>query len=194
MSCGFRAAELARCGGKTLNQVLRHSEGLERPRHDELVEERLVLWYFAAALGFMFVSMLAGLLMGTQLQRINPLRGIELFSPGRWRMIHTNAIAYGFIANAFLGILHWAVPPLTLRPVLSRPLSYVIFAAWQAVVLATAAGILLGEAQGLEWGETPVWIDPIALVGLLLVAINFVAPIAQTYGPMYVTLWYFLAA
>ena len=47
-------------------------------------------------------------------------------------------------------------------------------------MLATAVGILLGEAQGLEWGETPVWIDPLALAGLLLVAINFVAPIART--------------
>src|SRR5262245_10258087 len=164
------------------------------PRHEDLVEERLVLWYFIAALTFMFVSMLAGLLMATQLQRMNPLRGIELFSPGRWVMIHTNTILYGFLANAFLGILEWAVPRLTMKPVLSRRLSYAIFFAWQAVVLATAVGILLGEAQGVEWGETPVWIDPIALAGLLLVAINFMAPIATTKGPMYVSLWYFLAA
>jgi cytochrome c oxidase cbb3-type subunit 1 len=138
--------------------------------------------------------MLGGLHMAGQLQRINPLRGIELFSPGRWRMIHTNAVAYGFLANAFLGILHWAVPRLTLRPVLSRRLSYAIFYAWQAIVLATAGGILLGEAQGLEWGETPVWIDPVALLGLLLVAVNFIGPIARTSGPLYVSLWYFLAA
>ena len=177
-----------------MNPTLNPTSDHERPRHEELVEERLVLWYFLAALAYMFISMLGGLLMATQLQRLNLLRGIELLSPGRWRMIHTNAIAYGFIANAFLGILHWAVPRLTLRPVLSRWLSYAIFAAWQVVVLATAVGILLGEAQGLEWGETPVWIDPVALLGLLLVAINFVAPIARTNGPMYVSLWYFLAA
>jgi cytochrome c oxidase cbb3-type subunit 1 len=179
-----------------LNQTLDAISNQEhdRPRHEELVEERLVLWYFLAALGYMLISMLGGLLMGMQLQRHPLLRGIELFSPGRWRMIHTNAIAYGFLANAFLGILHWAVPRLTLRPVYSRWLSYAIFAAWQVVVLATAGGILLGEAQGLEWGETPVWIDPVALLGLLLVAVNFVAPIARTSGPMYVTLWYFLAA
>ena len=61
-------------------------------------------------------------------------------------------------------------------------------------MIATAVGILFGEAQGLEWGETPVWIDPLALAGLLLVAINFVAPIARTSGPLYVSLWYFLAA
>ena len=41
--------------------------------------------------------------MALQLVHWNPLGGIELLSPGRWRMIHTNAIAYGFLANAFLG-------------------------------------------------------------------------------------------
>ena len=39
----------------------------ELPRHEDLVDERLVFWYFVAALTFMFVSMLGGLLMGLQL-------------------------------------------------------------------------------------------------------------------------------
>ncbi|MGE3316186.1 MAG: cbb3-type cytochrome c oxidase subunit I [Planctomycetaceae bacterium] len=164
------------------------------PRHENLVDERLVMWFFIAALSYLFVSMLGGFLMAFQLISHNPLSGVELFSPGRWRMIHTNAVAYGFLANGFLGCLHWAVPRLTLRPVLSRPLSYFIFIAWQVVVLSTAVGILLGEAQGLEWGETPVWIDPLALAGLLLVAVNFMAPISRARGPLYVTLWYFMAA
>ena len=154
---------------------------------DRLVERKLVLWYYFAALAYMFISMLGGLLMAMQLIQCNDLQGIELLSPGRWRMIHTNAIAYGFLANAFLGTLHWAVPRLTMRPVLHRALSYFIFAAWQVVVLSTAGGILIGQAQALEWGETPVWIDPLAQVGLLLVAINFMAPIAKSKVPMYVT-------
>lgn len=162
--------------------------------HDELVDERIVSWYFIAALLFLTTSMLAGLLVSLQLIRHNPLTGIEIFSVGRWRMVHTNAVAYGFLANGFLGALHWAVPRLTLQPVLDKRLSWFIFAAWQLVVGATAVGILLGEAQGLEWGETPVWIDPVAQLGLLLVAVNFMTPIARMKGPMYVTLWYFLAA
>lgn len=167
----------------------------ELPHHDQLVEERLVVWYFVASLLYLFVSMTGGLIMALQLVYWNPHDGMmEYLSPGRWRMIHTNAIAYGFIANCFLGALHWAIPRLTLRPVLSRWLSYFIFAAWQIVVLSTAAGILTGHAQGVEWGETPVWIDPLAQVGLLLLAINFMAPIVQMKGPMYVSLWYFMAA
>ncbi|MCA9070869.1 MAG: cbb3-type cytochrome c oxidase subunit I, partial [Planctomycetaceae bacterium] len=164
------------------------------PNPREIVDEQIVTWYFVAALGYLLISMLGGLLMALQLINHNPLKGIELFSPGRWRLVHTNAVAYGFIANAFLGGLHWAVPRLTLKPVLDRRLSWVIFGAWQLVVLSTAVGLLLGQAQALEWGETPVWIDPVAQLGLLLVAINFMAPIIKLKGPMYVTLWYFIAA
>lgn len=162
--------------------------------HEELVDEKIIKWFFAAALTFLTTSMLAGLLVSLQLIRHNPLAGIELFSPGRWRMIHTNAVAYGFLANGFLGCLHWAIPRLTLQPVLDRRLSWFIFVAWQAVVGATAVGILFGDAQGLEWGETPVWIDPVAQLGVILVAVNFGTPIARMKGPMYVTLWYFMAA
>jgi len=164
------------------------------PAPRQLVDETLVLAFFYAALAYFALALLGGLLMALQLVHANPLGGIELFSPGRWRMIHTNGMAYGFIANAFLGALHWAVPRLTMRPVLSAGLSWFIFVAWQGVVVATAVGILFGQAQGVEWGETPVWIDPLALAGLLLVGINFTAPIVLTPGPLYVTAWYFLAA
>ena len=184
--------------GGLMNTETIHGGAVPQPERlsatTPLVNERLVLWYYVAAMTYMIISMLGGLLMALQLVHWNPLNGIELLSPGRWRMVHTNAIAYGFLANAFLGSLHWAVPRLTLRPVFSNALSYFIFVAWQVVVLSTAAGILLGQAQGVEWGETPVWIDPLALAGLLLVAINFMVPIGQAKGPLYVTLWYFMAA
>ena len=101
------------------------------PRHEDLVNERLVRWYFYMALLFLLISMLGGILMGLQLVHWNPLTKIEYLSAGRWRMIHTNAVAYGFLANAFLGMLHWVVPRLTLHKVASTALSYFIFFAWQ---------------------------------------------------------------
>lgn len=164
------------------------------PPPGELVDERLVLWHMVAAMIFFGVALLAGFMVSLQFLQRYPLPGLEIFSPGRWRMVHTNGVAYGFLANAFLSGLYWAVPRLTLRPVFNRKLSWFIFWAWQAVVGATAVGLVLGQAQALEWGETPVWIDPVALVGLVLVAVNFLAPIMRTSGPMYVTSWYFISA
>ena len=118
----------------------------------DLVDQKIVIAYYVAALTFITISMLAGLLVALQLVRWNPLNGVELLSPGRWRMIHTNAIAYGFLANAFLGTLHWAVPRLTFHKVASKSLSWFIFYAWQVIVLATAAGIVIGPSlQDQPW-------------------------------------------
>ncbi|MFO1000839.1 MAG: hypothetical protein U0936_10895 [Planctomycetaceae bacterium] len=54
--------------------------------HDELVDEKIIKWFFGAALTFPTTSMLAGLLVYLQLIRHNPFAGIELFSPadGEW--------------------------------------------------------------------------------------------------------------
>nr|MCS5618084.1 cbb3-type cytochrome c oxidase subunit I [Pirellulales bacterium] len=186
------------------------------PAHEDLVDEKIVGAHFVASLVFLTISMLAGILMALQLVHWNPLVGVELLSPGRWRMIHTNAVAYGFLANAFLGAINWAIPRMTFQPVASRALNWFIFWAWQVIVLATAVGIVVGPsfqdqawvmelskqwhipfslgAQGLEWGETPFWIDPVALFGLALVAINFMVPIARSKGQLYVANWYFMAA
>ena len=127
--------------------------------HGPLVLEKVVICYFVAALVYFAVSLTGGLIMGLQLVNHNPLRGIELFSPGRWRLVHTNAIAYGFLANSFLGILQWIVPRLTLRP-LNVFLSWFIFAAWQVVVVSTAVGLILGQPRPWSgakrrYGSTP---------------------------------------
>ncbi len=159
-----------------------------------LVDEKIVLYFLCLSLTYVVIAMLAGLLYSLQFLHMYPFQDIELFSPGRWRFVHTQGVAYGFIANAFLGALHWAIPRLTGHPVASRKLSWFILIAWQVIVLATVVGVLTGEAQALEWGETPVWIDPVAMLGLLLVAYNFLTPIVKVKGPMYVSLWYFIAA
>ena len=59
----------------------------------DLVIEHLVCWYFLAALAYLFISMAGGLLMALQLVQWNPPQGSEYLSPGRWRMVHTDAIA-----------------------------------------------------------------------------------------------------
>lgn len=164
------------------------------PATHELVDTRLVRWYLVASLTYLMVGMLAGLLFSLQFVHMYPFAGSEAWSPGRWRMVHTNTVAYGFIANAFLGSLHWAIPRLTFQPALNPRLSWAIFGAWQLVLVATVLGILAGHAQALEWGETPVFVDPFALVGLVLVAVNLLAPIVRAQGPLYVSVWYFIAA
>jgi cytochrome c oxidase cbb3-type subunit 1 len=160
-----------------------------------LVNYDLIRWHLVASAAFFAVSLLGGLSYAMQFNNLYPFTNVEWLSPGRVRMVHTNMAAYGFIANAFIAGMLFAIPRLTRRPILSDRLGQLIFLAWQLILVLTIAGQLAGYGQAIEWGETPIFVDPIVLVGLVLLVVNLAAPIVQTQEQgLYVTLWYFLAA
>ena len=164
------------------------------PANATLVDHRLVKAHIVAGFVFLFAGLFAGMLYALQLSRLYPFPGVELLSPGRIRMLHTNGVAYGFILNVFIGAVYWVVPRLTGQAVLSRALSWFIFCAWQLIVTATAAGLVFGYAQAIEWGETPRFVDPFVILGAVLLAVNLGAPILRVAsGRLYVSLWYFSA-
>jgi hypothetical protein len=86
------------------------------PPRGGLVNERLVFWYFVASLAYLFISMLGGILVALQLVHWNPFQGIEWLAPGRWRMVHTNAIAYGFPGQRLSGGLALGDSPVDAPP------------------------------------------------------------------------------
>jgi cytochrome c oxidase cbb3-type subunit 1 len=160
-----------------------------------LVNLTLVRLHLTASAVFLVASLLGGLAYAFQFNNLYPFAGVEWLSPGRVRMVHTNMAAYGFIANAFIAGLLFAIPRLTKKTILSDKLGWLIFAAWQLILVLTLVGQLLGYGQAVEWGETPVFVDPLVMVGLVLLVINMAAPILQTEeSGLYVSLWYFLAA
>ena len=119
------------------------------------------------------------------------------------RLLHTNEIAYGFLFNAFLGMLYYAIPRLTGRRVLNVKLGWLIFVVWQSLMILTSIGQLLGKTQAVEWGETPtgfrpgtfelnyIPIDFLIEIGAVLVAAQLLTPIIKSmHKRMYVSLWY----
>jgi cytochrome c oxidase cbb3-type subunit 1 len=159
-----------------------------------LVNRPLIKAHITAGFVFFFASLFAGLLFALQLTRLYPFPGTEILSPGRIRIIHTNGVAYGFMFNCFIGAMYWIVPRLTGQRVLSVKLSWLIFWAWQAIVAATVVGVLTGYAQAIEWGETPIFVDPFVILGAALLIINVGTPIVKVRNrALYVSLWYISA-
>jgi cytochrome c oxidase cbb3-type subunit 1 len=172
----------------------------------ELVHKQLVKWHFICGITFMMTSMTAGFLVSLNFLGAYPFPDIPWLAAGRLRFLHTNEVAYGFLVNCFVGAMYYAVPRLTGRPVFSRRLGWIILGVWQFIVLATSVGQLLGFSQGVEWGETPTgfrpgtWdlnyipVDFLIEIGALLVALQFLTPLARSLGRrMYVTGWYLSA-
>ena len=173
----------------------------ELPRHRDLVDERLVFWYFVAALIFMFVSMLGGLLMGFQLIRDQSLQRdrAALARPladdphQRDRLwFHRQCLPGGPALGRSQAHLH-PTYNRTSEPE-HRPLIRRSSAPGKSWCSRRPSASCSARLRGWSGARRPVWIDPLALIGLFLVAINFLAPIAKTQGPLYVSLWYFLAA
>lgn len=171
-----------------------------------LVNKDLVKWHFIMAVTFLLTSMVGGLLISLQFFDMYPLEGISWLSYGRVRLLHTNEIAYGFLVNAFVGALYYAIPRMTGRRILNDKLGWFVLYVWQFTVVATSVGQLLGYAQALEWGETPtgfkpgsfelqyIPVDLLIEVGAVLVAFQFLTPIFRSlHKRLYVSLWYFSA-
>ncbi len=167
----------------------------KKPVSEGLVDRQLVKYFFVSSITYLVLGVLFGLTFSTQFFRYYIFKNIESLSPGRVRMVHTNLVAYGFLMNAFLGGAFWAMPRLTGVAVLSRKISWTVYGLMQVVMLGTIFGILGGYAQGVEWGETPKFVDPIMVIAWVLLCINVIPPIVRSKEKnLYVTLWYFSAA
>ena len=169
-----------------------------------LVSYALIKAHLAAGAFALLVSMLAGFLYSLQFVGYYPAQGSEIFSAGHLRFVHTNMAAYGWLVNGFTGMMYYVVPRLTGFRVHSVKLGWLIFGAWQFILLSTFTGYLFDRAQPIEWGETPTgfrpgtfelnWIpvDLLIVVGAVLLIVQLMTPLWKARDQKYyVTLWYF---
>jgi len=171
-----------------------------------LVQYRLVRWHLAAAAISLAVSMVAGFLYSLQFVDYFPFAGSETHSPGHFRLLHTNFVAYGWLVNGFTAMLYYVVPRLTGERVWSNRVGFVIFWTWQAILVFTLVGFFLDKAQAIEWGETPTgfrpgsfdpsWVpvDLLITIGAVLLIAQFMVPLYRARNQkFYVSLWYITA-
>src|SRR5574342_663409 len=126
----------------------------------QLVNLALIRAHLVASAVAFAVVLLGGLTFALQFMQQYPCPGIPLLSPGRVRMVHTNMAAYGFIVNAFVAGMLWAIPRLTKRPILRRPRHH---AAPRRPVRPLDLLRLRQRAVGRDHGVGAGLFDPLAL-------------------------------
>jgi cytochrome c oxidase cbb3-type subunit 1 len=161
----------------------------------DLVPYDVIKAHLLFSTALIIIVVLTGLLYSLQFIDLYPLKGIAFLSPGRVRMVHTQGIAYGWLANIFFAIVYWMIPKLTGKNLLSNKLAWYCFYIYNTLVLGAVVMILAGYGQALEWGETPTLLDPFIAIAVVLVVVNVVTSIWRgRHEPYYVTVWYVLAA
>jgi cbb3-type cytochrome c oxidase subunit II len=158
------------------------------------VETGLLRAHGLAALAMVGYVALLGVAASLKLHMPDFLGDTSWLTWGRLRYAHTQGVFFGWLGNAFLAFLYYAVPRLAERPVMSRWLGWLLFVVWNfLLVIPGWALVQAGISQPLEWGEFPLVIDAAAVLGLLLAVVQFTGPFFRTrLSELYVAGWYIL--
>jgi cytochrome c oxidase cbb3-type subunit I/II len=159
------------------------------------IESVLVRAHSLAAFVNLMLAVVFGILVSLQFVAPDLFGGL-LPSWGRLRYVHTQGIMLGWLGNAFLAFLYYAVPILSDRPVFSRNLGLILFSLWNlAVMLPGITLVLMGVSQPLEWAEFPLVVDFVVMVTFVLAATQFLPPFfSRSFDNLYVSSWYIIGA
>lgn len=167
------------------------------------VETGLIQAHAYAALASLMIAALFGTAVAIKMVQPDFL-GDQVWSTwGSMRANHTQGILFGWLGNAFLAFLYFAVPRLGGRPVASRPLGWWLFGLWNGgVVLLGWALVSLNlpdnfwAIKPLEWTEFPLAVNLVTELCLGMMALQFIPPLARKPNPdgMYVSSWYIIGA
>ena len=143
---------------------------------------------------FMGFALSFGLLVASKYV-IPTLGEIEYLSAPRMRMWHTNAILYGWLLPANMGVLLWILPRILHTKLFSETLGVITGIIYNIGIIGGLIGILLGNVKNIEYGEIGSPYDYLVIFSWLLFGVNVIGTIAKRKVKyLYVSVWYALGS
>ena len=151
--------------------------------------------FMCCAIVWMIAASAAGLVASIKLHSPDWLGAYEWLTFGRVRTLHLNALAYGFLPMAGLGIAMWLLPRLLKTELVGARLALLGAILWNAGLIAGLGAIAAGLTDGMEWLEMPWQVDTLLVIGGALIALPLVLTVKRrTVEHLYVSVWYMGAA
>jgi len=175
-----------------------NAPALESFSYDDAVVRKF-LW---AMVIWALVAFLVGIVLAIQLPfptipftKIPTNFGLEWFTFGRLRPLHTNAAIFAFAGNAIFAGVYYSTQRLCKARMWNDTLSNLNFWGWQLIILLAAITLPMGVTQSKEYAELEWPIDIlIAVVWLGFFGVNFfMTLIKRRERHMYVALWFYIA-
>jgi cytochrome c oxidase cbb3-type subunit 1 len=164
-------------------------------RNDALIDTDLIRAWLAAGLVWLLLFPTIGALVSTKFNYPEFLDGTPWLSFGRLRPMHVNGVIWGAFSTLFIGLAQYVVPRLCGVPLAgarwSRPLLWL----WNANLVAFLGAMALGFNRGWEAGEMPLHNVIVLIATLLGFTVQCLVTVhRRTSPPLYVSLWYLIAA
>ena len=151
--------------------------------------------FIAFACFWLLLGSAAGLTSSLKLHMPDWLVNDAWLTFGRIRTIHLNAVLYGWITNAALGVMVWLLPRLLRTPLVGAMWVMLGGALINTGIASGIGAIAAGWTDGMEYLEIP-W-----QIGIFIVAgfVCIIGPVLFTLvnrkvESLYVSVWYMVAA
>jgi cytochrome c oxidase cbb3-type subunit I len=163
--------------------------------NDALIDVDLIRAWLASGLVWLLVFPTIGALVSTKFNYPEFLAGWAPLSFGRLRPLHVNGVIWGAFSTLFIGLAQYVVPRLCGVPLAgarwSRPLLWL----WNVNLVAFMGLMSHGLNRGWEVGEMPLVNVLILFVALLVLTAQCLVTIHRRVSPpLYVSIWYLIAA
>jgi cytochrome c oxidase cbb3-type subunit I len=144
-------------------------------QNDALIDAPLIRAWLAAGLVWLLVFPTIGALVSTKFNYPQFLGDTPWLTFGRMRPIHVNGVIWGAFSTIFIGLAHYVVPRLC--------------------GVRLAGERLSGGNRGWEVGELPLANVIVLFIALLVLTAQCLVTIHRRVAPpLYVSLWYLIAA
>ncbi|OCB78695.1 cytochrome-c oxidase, cbb3-type subunit I [Flavobacterium crassostreae] len=157
-------------------------------------DNKIVKKFIYATILFGVVGMLVGLTLAILYLFPNLTDGISWLSYGRLRPLHTNAVIFAFVGNAFFAGMYYSMQRLLKARMYSDFLSGLHFWGWQLIIVAAAITLPLGYSTSKEYAELEWPIDIAITFIWVVMGINMIGTmIKRRERHLYVAIWFYLA-
>ncbi len=164
-------------------------------KNDELIDKDLIRRWLAWGFVWLLLFPTVGVIVSTKFTYPAFLGDVPWLTFGRLRPIHVNGVIWGVFSTLFIGLCHYIVPRLCGVKLWKEQWSHAILWIWNLNLALAMVLLALGWNRGWEAGEFPLVNVIVTFLMILLLMVQFLMTIKhRVETPLYVSLWYLIAA
>ncbi len=155
-----------------------------------------VLLFFGSALTWLLVSLSLSLVAAVKMHEPHFLSGYAFDTYGRVRPAATNALLYGWLSSAGIGVGLWLTARLSRTRLAQSGFVIAAWALWNLGISLGTFGILNGESTSFEWLEYPRYVSVLLVIAYAFIAVwTLLMFNARPRGEnVFISQWYVLTA
>jgi cytochrome c oxidase cbb3-type subunit 1 len=154
-----------------------------------------VMLLFGFSLVWLMIGTLFALIASFKMHVPDFLGSTAWLTFGRVRPAHLNAMVYGFVSQAGIGVTLWLMCRLCRTPLMYGWITNLAAVFWNVGMTIGILGILAGHSTGLEWLEMPAYATPLLFASFVLLALwGIITFRYRRESHLYVSHFYLLAA